>query len=970
MYNINRAPACLHHTLNQFWLRWHERASVEQQQILQQWLAADADHGEHLLKAWGGSAYVAESAIMRPDLFVGLLGSGELAQTLSLQQLHSLLDEQMAACSSEADLDRILRVFRRRMMMRIVWRDFNRLADWNETTNDMTYLAEVVVQAAVAFHYQRLAASWGVPIGRDSGEEQHLLVLGMGKIGGYELNVSSDIDLIFTYPESGTTRGGKELSNQEFFNRLGQRVIKSLDAQTADDFVFRVDMRLRPYGQSGALVLNFDSMEEYYQTQGREWERYAMIKARVIAGPETKAKQLMAMLRPFVYRRYIDFSAIESLRDMKGLINREVARKGMSTDVKLGAGGIREIEFIVQAFQLIRGGRDERLQTREVMTLLPLLEAEALMPVGVGQALMAAYVFLRNTEHAIQGYQDKQTQSLPIDNSDCERLAWVMGFTGWDEFQTELGRHRNLVNREFNAVVAAPTEQQGADNQALEQWRSLWLDELSQSDLATQLATQGFADTDTVATALLSLKASRALLSMQTEGRERVDALMPRLLQLLSEHEAQAVTLTRIIVLIESVARRTAYLLLLVENPGALQQLVRLCGASPWIANQLARYPALLDELLDQRSLYSPPDRATLRDELRQEMLRIGWDDLEGQMEALRYFRMAHALRVAAAEVTGALPLMKVSDYLTWIAEAILGHVQELAWQQMVERHGRPSQAEGEPESEFIVVGYGKLGGIELGHGSDLDLVFIHDANPNGTTDGAKPLDNLTFYTRMGQKMIHILNTQTISGQLYEVDMRLRPSGNSGMLVSSLTAFEKYQRNEAWTWEHQALVRARVVAGGTRLGEAFEALRKSILSQPRDLPTLSGEVADMRQRMRDQLGSKGTAEERAIRFHLKQDVGGIVDIEFMVQFAVLSQAARVPELMRWTDNIRILGELEHVGLLTEAESEGLIEAYKTLRIAAHKLALQQQGSVVNAVDFVAPRQLVQALWRKLLVASC
>lgn len=967
MFDVEKAPACLRDDLTHAWTRWHERATDDQQQALSQWLDQDACHPAQLLKAWGGSNFIAQSAIDRPDIFIQLLNSGELTQTFSLQTFGDLLADMLASCENDKDLDRQLRLYRRRMMMRIVWRDFNRLADWNETTNDMSYLAEVVVQQAIAFHYAQLSQSWGTPTGKHSGEAQQLLVLGMGKLGGFELNVSSDIDLIFAYPQSGTTQGGrKEQSNQEFFNRLGQRVIKSIDAHTADGFVFRVDMRLRPYGQSGALVLNFDSLEEYYQTQGREWERYAMIKARVIAGPEDKAAELMHMLRPFTYRRYIDFSAIEALRDMKGLINREVARKGMSADVKLGAGGIREVEFIVQAFQLIRGGRDERLQTREVMTLLPLLESEGLMPEGVGQTLMDAYVFLRNTEHAIQGYQDKQTQALPVDAKDGERLAWVMGFESWDVFINQLDEHRNNVNQEFHAVVADSAENEDQESDDLSRWRPLWLDDLCQEDFVGQLSERGFADAEAVAKSLCDLKKSRALLTMQAEGRARLDALMPKLLMLLSERDEQADTLSRILVLIEAVARRTAYLLLLVENPNALKQLVRLCGASPWIADQLARHPALLDELLDQRSLYNPPDLAALRDELRQEVLRVGWDDLEGQMETLRYFRMAHALRVAAAEVSGALPLMKVSDYLTWIAEVIIEHVQALAWEQMIVRHGKPSRVEGEPEPEFIVVGYGKMGGIELGHGSDLDLVFIHNASSKGYTDGDKPLDNQTFYTRMGQKMIHILNTQTISGQLYEVDMRLRPSGNSGMLVSSLAAFEKYQRNEAWTWEHQALVRARVVAGGERLAREFEALRLNILCQQREKQKLVEDVVSMREKMREHLGTQGGEEEKASKFHLKQDAGGIVDIEFLVQYAVLSQAAEHPQVAHWTDNIRILGDLHSQGLMSAEQSDALIEAYKTFRSESHRLALQQQKNAVSADMFVEQRQQVQAIWAEWL----
>ncbi len=402
------------------------------------------------------------------------------------------------------------------------------------------------------------------------------------------------------------------------------------------------------------------------------------------------------------------------------------------------------------------------------------------------------------------------------------------------------------------------------------------------------------------------------------------------------------------------------------ENPNALRQLVRLCGGSSWIADQLARHPALLDELLDQRSLYNPPDKDALRDELRQQVLRVGWDDLEGQMETLRYFRMAHGLRVAASEVADVLPLMKVSDYLTWLAEVILEHVLTLAWQQMIARHGKPQAKDGEPEPEFVVVGYGKLGGIELGHGSDLDLVFIHNASANAYSDGEKSIDNQTFFTRLGQKMIHILNTQTVSGQLYEVDMRLRPSGNSGLLVTSLTAFEKYQRNEAWTWEHQALTRARVVAGGERLAQQFEQLRHDILRLPRERASLKAEVVKMREKMRDSLGSKGTEEEKAQVFHLKQDAGGIVDIEFLVQYSVLAWSEQEPDLSRWSDNIRILESLQTSDRLQANEAEALAEAYKEYRSAGHRLVLQRLSGQVSSSEFSEQRAAVAAIWQRYL----
>jgi [glutamine synthetase] adenylyltransferase / [glutamine synthetase]-adenylyl-L-tyrosine phosphorylase len=984
MFSVDSVPAPLQAGLSQQWESWKHRASDDQQQRLQTWLNQDEQHGQQLARMWVASKFVADVSLNQPEAFVRLLESGDLHRSLNSEQIAERLQQRVGEELDDSAFDRVLRQFRRDTMVRILWRDFCRLAPLMETTGDMTSMAEAAIQTALAFHYKQLQPRWGVPIGRDSGKPQPMVVLGMGKLGGWELNVSSDIDLIFSYPESGDTEGGrKSVSNQEFFTKLSQKLIASIDTTTVDGFVFRVDMRLRPYGQSGSMVLNFGSMEQYYQTQGRDWERYAMIKARVvsgdaIAGAQAAGEELMALLKPFTYRKYLDFSAIESMRDMKVMINREVQRKGIGSDVKLGSGGIREVEFIVQVFQMIRGGRDDRLHERRVLKLLPMLEEEGYLPEHTAEPLAEAYCFLRNTEHGIQGYQDRQTQSLPIDELDQLRLAWVMGFDGWDDFDAVLQQHRQQVNHQFQNVIADPEEEayddqaKSAEAEISKRWAPLWLqgpEGADEDELCDLLRERGVADAEPAAKAIASLHASRFVKAMQAEGRQRLDSLMPRLLECWYRQGAVADALGRTLGLLEAVTRRTAYMLLLIENPGALQQLITLCGASGWIAEQLTQHPALLDELLNPNTLYNPPNREELRDELRQQTLRLEWSDLEGQMETLRYFRMAHALRVAASEVSGALPLMKVSDYLTWLAEAILEHVQELAWQQMLPRHGYPGGQGDSPHPRFIVLGYGKMGGIELGHGSDLDLVFIHNADSKGYSDGDKPLDTQTFYTRMAQKMIHILNTRTVSGQLYEVDMRLRPSGNSGLLVSHLAAFEKYQLGEAWTWEHQALTRARVVCGDQQLGDQFDRLRRKILCQPRELTKLRTDVIEMREKMRQHLGSKGS-KEQARQFHLKQDAGGIVDIEFLVQYSVLAWAHKVPELTTYSDNIRILEQLQQAGLMEADDANVLAAAYKEYRSAGHKLALQGLPGKVAGDEFIAERDSVKRIWKRYLTGDC
>src|SRR5690606_22585907 len=517
--------------------------------------------------------------------------------------------------------------------------------------------------------------------------------------------------------------------NQEFFIRLGQRLIKALDPMTVDGFVFRVDMRLRPYGSAGALVLSFNALEQYYQDQGRDWERYAMIKSRVVAGDQVAGAQLQEMLRPFVYRRYLDFSAIEALRTMKQLIQQEVRRKGMADNIKLGSGGIREVEFIAQAFQLIHGGRDLSLQQRPLLKVLNTLEGQGYLPPEVVAELQEGYQFLRYTEHALQALADRQTQMLPDSDIDRARVACIMGFADWAGFHERLMHWRSRIDWHFRQVIADPDEDVDGeiDCGIGGEWLSLWEGALEAEVAELQLAEAGFSEPATALKRLTDLRGSTPVRTMQRLGRERLDAFIPRLLSQAVERDSPDLALERVLPLVEAVARRSAYLVLLTENPGALQRLMTLCAASPWIAEQITRFPLLLDELLNEGRLFKPPLAPELASELRERLTRIPEDDLEQQMEALRHFKLAHGLRVAASEIAGTLPLMKVSDYLTWLAEAILDQVLALAWRQTVARYGTPKRTDGSLcDPDFIIVGYGKVGGLEFGHGSDLDLVFIH----------------------------------------------------------------------------------------------------------------------------------------------------------------------------------------------------------------------------------------------------
>lgn len=989
MLNADQIPAELGSLLSRLEQELSDSFDAQQQQRYTQALGACPDLHQHLQTALLCSKYFFHWASSRSEEFLSLLESGDLYHSRSelpgparpgldeagnrqrLAHFRQALQQRCAALgdnsaqASEEELASQLRRFRNREMARLIFRDFNRLAAMGETTADISALADACIQMCLEFLQPRLSKDFGTPTSH-RGEAQQMVVIGMGKLGDYELNLSSDIDLIFCYPKSGNTEGAaRSLDNQQFFIRLAQRLIKMLDTINNEGFVFRVDMRLRPYGQSGALVLSFSAMEQYYEDQGREWERYAMIKARIVAGDVDEGRRLMALLRPFTYRRYIDYSAINSLRSMKVMINSQIQRQGKEGDVKLGRGGIREIEFIVQSFQLIRGGRDVGFQQRGVLSILDYMKESHVISATAVLELQQAYIFLRNTEHAIQGYADQQTQQLPLEPLHRSQLAYCMGFKEWDTFCQCLQMHRDNVSRHFEQVVGEPEEGDGAVDE-LADWITLWQGQVEDDYGIDCLQQAGFEDPRESWRLLKQFRNGESLRGIQSTGRQRIDRFVPILLQALTGSATPSRTFARLMPLLESVARRTAYLMILMENEGALKQLIILCDASAWIARQIALHPVLMDELLDVNSLYSAPGIRELADELRQFMLRVPQDDLERQMEMLRYFKMSHILRVTALEVTGQLPLMKVSDYLSYLADVLLEYVTDLAWSMVEAVHGQPCNEKGEPlERCFLVVGYGKLGGLELGHGSDLDLVFLYDAPGSQSTSGERAISNSIFFTRVGQKIIHIVNTRTQMGMLYEIDMRLRPSGESGMLVTTMEAFRRYQRTDAWTWEHQALVRARVVAGAQVLAEQFTAIRREILLTPRDISRLRDEVVAMRRKMRDHLDRSGTDDEENAVFDLKQGAGGIVDIEFMVQYAVLAWANRYPELATYTDNIRILGVLAETELFSQQTVVSLIEAYKTYRVMSHRLALQEHKGAAPSEDVADIRATVIEAWNQL-----
>lgn len=940
---------------------------------LQDRLAQDPQFRQELLRCWAASDYLAELTLTRPGLLLEVAARRRQSASSSEARLREVLADLRDADyrNGVEPLKSRLRRFHVLEYLLILWRDICGLASAAEICRQMSELADAALEVSLELLSHWSCLEWGYPAA--GGQPQRLIVIGMGKLGARELNVSSDIDLIFSFPCAGEVEGppqaGQALTNQQFFTRLGQRLIGVIDTTTADGFVFRVDMRLRPYGSEGALVASFDAMEDYYQNQGRDWERYALIKARVVAGDKAAGRELLERLKPFVYRRYLDFAMLESLRSMKSQINKQARRGKLTGDIKLGPGGIREVEFTAQALQLVYGGRDKALRQPSLINTLDNLAAGGYLPREVTEELKQSYWYLRNLEHKLQALANQQTQALPEHGEHRARVAFAMGHADWDELMQVLDRHRKTVGDHFREVLGTDEEREKTRHQG-EEWMSFWRQELPESDALALLARHDFEDPSSSLALIQEYRKEKKFLTLPAESRERLNAFLPVLLDAVADSAQPSLCLSRVMLLVESVSRRTAYLILLLENPQALEQLVEYCTASPLIAEYLSKYPILLDELL--HVLDAPPEKSGLAEELQLQLLRIDENNFEQELDCLRYFRQSHHLQVAAAEVSGKLHLMKVSDYLTYIAEVILDAVLSLSWQFLVARHGFPVHTDGKyGEPSFGIIGYGKLGGLELSYSSDLDLVFLHQASLDEDTvvsEGQTSINSRAFYIKLAQRIILMLGTYTMSGKLYETDMRLRPSGESGLLVSSVESFRDYQEKEAWTWEHQALVRARGVAGDARLLERFNQVRAQVLSRRRDRNQLAGEVVSMRSKMRSELKSSSTSDTDRLAFEIKQGRGGIVDIEFLVQYLVLAYSGEHPSLLTYTDNYRILEAARECRLLEEEEMNTLINAYLQFRAASHQLALQQTDQPLSAAALDLHRQAVTAIWRRIFSA--
>jgi glutamate-ammonia-ligase adenylyltransferase len=914
-------------------------------------------------------------------------------------------------------LKRALRLVRTELFCAVMERDLAGRADVVEVTGAMTDLAEAAIQHALASICVDLESLYGAPLNAD-GVRQTLGVVGMGKLGGRELNVSSDIDLIFVYEDDGETTGGTRspISNQDFFTRVGRRLIGALAEITADGYVFRVDMRLRPNGDSGPLVCSIGMLEEYFYVQGREWERYAWIKGRLVSeldsdAAQRLAAQLDAQVRPFVYRRYLDFGVIAAIRALHMQIRQEAARRASmrpdrADDIKLGRGGIREVEFTAQVFQLIRGGQDAGFRIRPTLDVLDYAAARGLIARDAVDRLKVAYRLLRQIEHRLQYVNDAQTHAMPVDERERARLAASLGFADYGVLLAMLDAHREFVERQFDEIFAdkrgdalgngrgmAAGRQGGAasdgtagpgstagsgstagpggtagparagaiasrgvcssvtgavDDTSAWIWSSALADDNADDELRARLAALGFAQQDQVLARLHSVWQSSRYTGLSDRHRERFDVLVQRALSAVSAHDPARAdeTLLRFLDLLEAVARRGSYLSLLVEYPAALARVFAVLGGSRWAAGYLTHHPQLLDELLDDEAIACPFDWPEFQRTLLAQLAAA--DGAEHQMDLLRHAHQAEVFRILLLDLGGHLSVEHVSDRLSELADAVLDVTLQTVWQQLSRRH--------RDVPRFSVIAYGKLGGKELGYASDLDIIFLYD-----DPDDAAP----EIYAIFARRLVTWLTMSTGAGTLFDVDLRLRPNGEAGLLVTSLESFRRYQlregdaANTAWVWEHQALSRARFCAGDAGIGAQFEAIRAAVLAQPREPRLLANEIVSMRQRVAD--GHPNRTE----LFDLKHDRGGMVDIEFLVQYWVLLHAATHPELLRNTGNIALLREAAHIGLMSDAEAEQVGGAYRTYRKLQHALRLDGMEKARVAPERVAAeRDAVVRLWER------
>jgi len=959
---LSSVPLSLQSLVANFWSDWCQSCAAKAVDP-QQDLALEV-----LGRNWACSDFVARNCIRYPETFYQLNREGFEASR-SLADYKNMVSQALSDTASDIELMSALRVLRQREMLRIAWRDLNALAEDATILRELTDFAEAVVAVTLEYLEQQQAEIFGMP--RDSsGEEQSLLVFAMGKMGGGELNFSSDIDLIFVFAEDGETSGPRRKSHYEFYLAVIRKLVNVLDTVTQDGFVFRVDIRLRPFGESGPVAMSFSGIENYYQSQGRDWERYAMIKARLISGRDSDRLYLQSMLTPFVYRRYLDFSMIESIREMKAMINAQMKRKRMINNIKLGPGGIREIEFIGQTLQLIRAGREPELRARGIIRVLTLLAEKSYLQAAEVDQLIAAYWFLRKLENRLQMLRDMQTHVLPDDEVSQQRICLAMQMQSWDELLSQLSQHQDNVDRVFQQLITHEQEQQAIASPFV----VFWEDTDAGGAMRRHLEALGYHDVDAVLQSLSQLRHSPQVKQLPADSNRLLAQLLMSLMEQIAGYPRQGDLLERVSRLIKALAGRKVYLSLLNEYPKIQQQMLKLCAASEWFTERLIKHPILLDSLLVSAEAFRQQHDVRHLLDLELDKIerlsrqgpqgRVVEDDLEQQMDRMRQFKRQMVFTIAVLDVFYDEPVETVSDRLTELADVLLEKILALCWQALAAKYGEPRcVVAGEAfQPAMSIVAYGKLGGNELGYDSDLDIIFLHNSRgEQQATTGEKSIDNSTFFARVAQRVIHFLNTRTYSGQLYEVDTRLRPDGHAGLMVSSISAFESYQREKAWTWEHQALIRARFVTdnlqGNALIEQEFARIRSSVLRQPSDSAQLLSEVVAMREKMRHHLANKSAD------FDIKQDAGGLVDIEFMTQAGVLIHAQQHADCIRHTATLRLINELTRVGWYTAEDAEAIANAYRYFRKLKNwqKLKIEADDTEVSV-----HRENVIAAWHRLM----
>jgi glutamate-ammonia-ligase adenylyltransferase len=917
------------------WLKFIARQSFAEQVL---------ENQQSIQSLWQQSPYCERVCLKHPQWVSELVHVN--VETLDRSLVTDKIFQSITNVDDEAVLKQTLRQIRHQLLLHICWKDLVLKAEVFDVLQELSLVADTFVQASVDWMSETLANRYGVPRS-DQGEEVHFVVIAMGKLGGDELNFSSDIDVMFCYSNSGNTDGALSISNQEFFTQLAQGVIRILSDITPDGFVYRVDCRLRPFGESGPLVVNFNHVEDYLQTHGREWERYAFVKARVICGSQQDKKQFKKIVSAFVYRKYIDFGVINTLREMKDLIAQQMVKKGNLNNIKLGVGGIREIEFIVQFFQLVHGGHNPRLQTRKIIQALSEIEVTGYLSAQDVNKLVLAYRFLRRVENRLQMYNDEQTHVMPEGRGQLFELAESMSFAGVDEFQLMLRTHLDAVSTVFSQIRS--DDQLNMKDDCADLWNKLT--RLDENESSQVLSVSGYAEFAHVAEKIQALLKSSAYRNQDEEGRRRLDLFMPRFLRELKQVDSPALTIDRLTFLLQNILRRSAYLVLLYENQQVLKQLILVASSSPWIASHLTSYPLLLDELVvNSKDAYS-----LSKDEVAQQFANeiLAYDQLEYDviLERVRLFKHARELRIACADVLDKIPVMKVSDQLSWTAEAVVdGCVKYLE-----------KAYDSTMQDNLAVIAFGKLGGLELSYGSDLDLVYIAQNEQQSDYSNTSNIPYVVKTSKFAQRLTQMLTLQTVSGKLYEVDTRLRPDGESGAIAPTFSFVENYYQSRAWTWELQALVRARCVAGSTDVREQFAEMREHIICQPRDAKKLSAEVADMRGKM-----LKTKASKLPGVFDLKNDEGGITDIEFMVQYAVLAHARRDKSLCEYSDNVRLLERLAGGGFISSSMATEMTDIYCRFRNIMHRMALQAQKPVAMHAEYASEIKIVKDCWNNIL----